>query len=156
METRKGPLNCRDREFQSSFHKRSAANACGKKKEYNMKTNPVPFAAFAVAGITALIAAISLPVHARGKGNPLPQPVVYVTGQGLFYDTTVTTPLPPYGPFQKLEMGGPHGGIQTAYGPGDPEYVGGRWWVDVNGNNRMDAGDDYFGCPLHGPGRLTP
>jgi len=58
--------------------------------------------------------------------------------------------LPMRGPFQKLE------GNTTAYGPGDPGYLGGRWWVDENGNNMMDAGDHFFHCPLLGPGRATP
>ena len=96
-------------------------------------------------------------VEARGNGNPLPQPVVYVTSQGLFYDSIVTTDLPPRGRFQKLEPGaGPHSGPQTEYGPGDHAYVGGRWWVDMNGNDKMDLDDVYFSCPLRGPGRETP
>ena len=33
---------------------------------------------------------------------------------------------------------------------------GGRWWVDTNGNNIMDATDHYFLCPLLGPGRTSP
>jgi hypothetical protein len=38
----------------------------------------------------------------------------------------------------------------TPYGPGDPGYRGGRWWVDVNGNGEMDpeGTDHYFLCPL--------
>ena len=77
--------------------------------------------------------------------------VVYVTSQGLYYDTFVTAEtLPPHGPFQLLENG------QTEFGPGDAGYVGGRWWVDVNGNGVQDADDSYFLCPLLGPGRTTP
>ncbi len=87
----------------------------------------------------------------RGDG-----PVVYVTGQDLFYDSIITAdPLPPKGPFQLLEMAGPSG-LQTEFGPGDPGYLGGRWWVDVNGNGEQDEGDDYFSCPLLGPGRDSP
>lgn len=91
-----------------------------------------------------------------GQGGRGDGPVIYVYGQGLFYDSIVTAdPLPPNGPFQKLEMSGPTG-LETEFGPGDPGYVGGRWWVDVNGNDEMDAGDAYFSCPLLGPGRETP
>jgi hypothetical protein len=92
-------------------------------------------------------------VSALGRGDG---PVIFVYGQGLYYDSIVTAdPLPPYGPFQKLEMGGGTG-LQTEFGPGDPGYVGGRWWVDVNGNGEMDEGDHYFSCPLLGPGRENP
>ena len=54
------------------------------------------------------------------------------------------------GPFQRLEN------HQTEFGPGDPGYLGGRWWEDLNGNNVQDAGDHFFLCPLLGPGRATP
>ena len=59
------------------------------------------------------------------------------------------------GRFQKLEMAGPTG-LQTEFGPGNHGYVGGRWWVDANGNDLMDAGDAFFSCPLLGPGRAEP
>jgi hypothetical protein len=76
---------------------------------------------------------------------------VYVSSQGLYYDTFVTAEtLPMQGRFQKLEAG------VTEFGPGDPGYLGGRWWVDVNGNNIQDAGDNFLLCPLLGPGRTTP
>ncbi len=80
---------------------------------------------------------------------------IYVTSQGLVYDSIVGPALPHQGPFQKLEMGGPTG-IQTEFGPGDPGHVDGRWWVDVNGNEEMDADDAYFSCPLLGPGYELP
>ncbi len=87
-----------------------------------------------------------------GRGNG---PVIYVTSQGLFYDSIVTAmPVPGKGPFQILEFAGPTG-LQTEFGPGDPGYVGGRWWVD-DGDGEMDADDLYFVCPLLGPGRETP
>ena len=77
--------------------------------------------------------------------------VVYVTSQGLYYDTFVAAQsLPPRGPFQLLENG------KTEFGPGDPGYRGGRWWVDANENGAMDADDRYFLCPLLPPGRLVP
>ncbi len=93
--------------------------------------------------------------NARGKNNPRLQPVVYVTSQDLFYDSIVLKDLPANGPFQLLEMAGPTG-LQTEFGLGDPEYVGGRWWVDANGDGEMDSGDAYFLCPLLGPGREEP
>jgi hypothetical protein len=73
---------------------------------------------------------------------------VYVSSQGLYYDTFVTAdPLPMHGRFQKLENG------VTEFGPGDQGYVGGRWWIDNNGNNEMDSEDTFLLCPLLGPGR---
>jgi hypothetical protein len=77
--------------------------------------------------------------------------VVYVTSQGLYYDTFVAVdPLEMSGPFQLLEDGA------TEFGPGDPGYLGGRWWEDLNGNGIQDSGDHFFLCPLLGPGRTTP
>ena len=77
--------------------------------------------------------------------------VIYVSSQGLYYDTFVTAEtLPMKGRFQKLENG------VTEFGPGTPGYLGGRWWVDVNGNNIMDEGDNFLLCPLLGPGRTSP
>jgi hypothetical protein len=76
---------------------------------------------------------------------------IYVTSQGLYYDTFVTNDLlPSQGPFQLLVN------HTTEFGPGDPGYLGGRWWIDVNGNGVQDAGDTFFHCPLLGPGRPTP
>ncbi len=85
----------------------------------------------------------------RGTG-----PVVYVTSTGLFHDSIVLADLPSKGRFQKLEMDGPSG-LQTEWGPGDPDFVGGRWWVDLNGDGEMDDRDKYFLCPLLGPGRTS-
>ena len=77
--------------------------------------------------------------------------VIYVTSQGLYYDTFVSADtLPMKGPFQKLVNG------TTEFGPGEPGYLGGRWWVDVNGNDLMDDGDRFLLCMLLGPGRTTP
>ena len=76
---------------------------------------------------------------------------VYVTSQGLYYNTFVTVdPLPMKGKFQKIENG------MTEFGPGDPGYRGGRWWEDTNGNGIQDPDDHYFLCPLLGPGREAP
>ena len=92
---------------------------------------------------------------ASGRGNG---PIVYVTSQGLFYDSIITAdPLPFRGKFQKLETDGPPpDGLQTEFGPGDKGYRGGRWWMDTDGNDNMDPGDHYFSCPLLGPGREMP
>lgn len=87
----------------------------------------------------------------RGTGG-----VIYVESQGLFYDTFGAAELPPRGPFQELRMNAPGGGPSTQYGPGDVGYLGGRWWVDENGNGVMDHEDTYFLCPLLGPGRTEP
>ena len=77
--------------------------------------------------------------------------VIYVTSQELYYDTFVSAEtLPMKGPFQKLVNG------TTEFGPGNPGYLGGRWWVDVNGNNIQDSGDKFLLCMLLGPGRTTP
>ena len=102
--------------------------------------------------ILVVILALVLAVPARAKGSRAgPTGVIYVTSQGLYYDTFVTADeLPMQGRFQKLENG------QTEFGPGDPGYLGGRWWVDVNGDGMQDEGDDFLLCPLLGPGRETP
>jgi hypothetical protein len=77
--------------------------------------------------------------------------VVYVTSQGLYYDTfVVKDPLPMQGRFQLLTNG------QTEFGPGQPGYLGGRWWEDLNSNGVQDPDDHYFLCPLLPPGRTTP
>jgi hypothetical protein len=77
--------------------------------------------------------------------------VVYVTSQGLYYDTfVVKDPLPMEGRFQLITNG------QTEFGPGQPGYLGGRWWQDLNSNGVQDADDHYFLCPLLPPGRPTP
>jgi hypothetical protein len=77
--------------------------------------------------------------------------VVFVTSQGLYYDTfVVKDPLPPEGKFQILTSG------RTEFGPGQPGYLGGRWWEDLNANGIQDSADHYFLCPLLPPGRPTP
>jgi len=72
--------------------------------------------------------------------------VVYVSSQGLYFDTFVSAQvLPPHGPFQLLVDG------VTEFGPGDKGYVGGRWMIP-NG----DGTYTYLLCPLLGPGREEP
>jgi hypothetical protein len=87
----------------------------------------------------------------KGRGTG---PVVYVTSQGLYYDSIVVAdPLPMKGRFQQLIPSS--NGLETEFGPGDHGHVGGRWWIDLNENMEMDSGDKYFLCPLLGPGRPT-
>lgn len=108
--------------------------------------------------LPALVLAVGIMLPAAGEAAPptgTPPgpagPQIYVTGQDLVYNTVVLFDLPMVGPFQKLEMAGPTG-LQTEFGPGDLDFVGGRWWVDVNANSVMDEEDVYFLCPLLGPG----
>ncbi len=111
-----------------------------------------PFVSMLVAVL--LLVAIAVPAVA-GPGGRGAGPVIYVTSQDLYYDAVVGPSLPWKGPFQLLEHAGPTG-LQTEFGPGDTEYVGGRWWVDSNSNGVQDASDTYFSCPLLGPGRDNP
>jgi hypothetical protein len=86
----------------------------------------------------------------RGTG-----PDVFVTSQGLYYDSIVIVdPLLAKGNFQQLIP--TSNGLETEFGPGEPGHLGGRWWIDLNGDSVMDAGDKYFLCPLLGPGRAMP
>jgi hypothetical protein len=111
----------------------------------------------------ALVMAVAAPALAGG-GPPPRDPVngdrvrvvVYVESQGLFFESIVGPNLPPNGPFQELRPGdGPGGTLATEFGPGDPGYVGGRWWVDANDSGEMDEGDAFFSCPLLGKGSAT-
>lgn len=105
--------------------------------------------------IRTALAVLAISTAATGFSDQPDGPVVYVTSQGLFFDSIVLTGLPPQGPFQLFEFGGPSG-FMTEWGPGDKDYVGGRWWIDVNSDGMMDSGDVFFSCPLVGPGRDTP
>ena len=85
----------------------------------------------------------------RGTG-----PVVFVTSQGLYYDSIVVVEsLPAKGDFQQLIPG--MDGLSTEFGPGEVGHLGGRWWIDVDGDGSMNDGDKFFLCPLLGPGRDT-
>ena len=110
-----------------------------------------------VGAVCVLAVAAAMVVSATeaqaGRGNG---PIIYVVGQGLYYDSIVTAePLPQEGPFQMLTPVSP-GRLKTMLGPGDPGYLGGRWWIDMNGDGEMNDGDKFFACPLLGPGRETP
>lgn len=110
--------------------------------------SPIEPSTRAVPGGAASAAAAVSPMRFNGRGTP---GVVFVTSQGLYYDTfVVKDPLPMEGRFQLLTNG------QTEFGPGDPGYLGGRWWEDLNGDGIQDAGDHFFLCPLLPPGRSTP
>lgn len=106
--------------------------------------------------VVLIIALVAVVPASAGRGQGRGQAgVIYVTSQDLYYDTyTVADPLPFRGRFQELEV--VDGQPQTQFGPGDPGYLGGRWWVDTNNNGDMDSGDHYFLCPLLGPGRTEP
>lgn len=108
--------------------------------------------------VTALVPLLmSGTAMAKGRGNGSALGTIYVESQDMYYDTFATTDLPPAGRFQPLNpTGGPYGGPSTPYGPGDKDYVGGRWWIDTNLDGQMDNGDMYFSCPLLGPGRAEP
>jgi len=100
--------------------------------------------------VVIAIAMISVIPASAGRGNGA-LGTVYVSSQGLYYDTFVTADsLPMHGRFQKLEAG------VTEFGPGDPGYLAGRWWIDNNGNDIQDEGDTFLLCPLLGPGRTSP
>jgi hypothetical protein len=114
-------------------------------------TSPGPNATSSATGAAASLAteaggtASALRFGAREAGT------VFVTSQGLYYDTfVVKDPLPMEGPFQLLTNG------ETEFGPGQPGYLGGRWWEDLNGNGIQDEGDHFFLCPLLPPGSPTP
>jgi hypothetical protein len=109
-----------------------------------------------LALVGALVMALAVPAFARGKGNPNPQPTVYVTTQDLTYDSIVVAdPLPFNGTtnWQLLEGSGMAGDpLTTAYGPGDVGYFGGRWFQDSDNDGVPSEGDHFFLCPLLGPG----
>ena len=116
-----------------------------------MKTKTYILAVVAVVAVGMAYFAVDATAN-RGNGA---LGTVYVTSQGLFYDTFVSAQsLPPVGPFQALVDG------MTEFGPGNPGYLGGRWWIDANDNGVMDPpgedGDVYLLCPLLPPGRLDP
>lgn len=116
----------------------------------NMKSLKV-IAAIALLGSVMMVNSAAF-ARDKGRGSE-GSPVVYVTSQGLYYDSIVLTDLPQKGNFQQLiptEMG-----LTTEFGPGEVGHLGGRWWIDVDGDETMNDGDLFFLCPLLGPGRET-
>ena len=108
--------------------------------------------ALILVGSAMAIGSTAVAERSTGRGTG---PVVFVTSQGLYYDSIVIVdPLPAKGNFQQLIP--TMNGLETEFGPSDPGHLGGRWWIDVNGNSVMDSEDKYFLCPLLGPGRETP
>jgi len=109
---------------------------------------------FAATVATACAIGLAVTAYAnRGNGQ---LGTVYVESQGLYYDTFVPVEtLPDEGPFQQL-VPMEDGPSVTEFGPGDPGYLGGRWWVDVNGNGEQDEEDSYLLCPLLPQGRPMP
>lgn len=109
-----------------------------------------------LALVGLLVGALAIPALARGRGNPNMEPQVYVTSQGLTYDSIVTAdPLPYDGTDNWQQLEDVDGVLQTEFGPGDPGYFGGRWFVDMDGNDQPSEGDHFFLCPLLGPGFET-
>jgi len=100
---------------------------------------------------TALLATSAVYAKERTTGRGT-GPVVFVTSQGLYYDSIVVVDsLPMKGRFQQLIPG--MDGLSTEFGPGEVGHLGGRWWIDVDEDDEMDADDKFFLCPLLGPGR---
>ena len=109
-----------------------------------------------IAALAVITAIVGMSAGALAKDRTTGRgtgPVVYVESQGLFYDSIVLADLPMHGRFQQLMPGVGPSGLATEFGPGDTGYLGGRWWIDANGNSYMDEGDAFFLCPLLGPGR---
>ncbi len=108
-----------------------------------------------VVGLLTIIMAVpafaSNGKSAESNGRPGSPVQVTVLSTGLTYDSIVKADLPMKGRFQQLIP--TEDDLTTEFGPGDRGYVGGRWWVDVNGNGVMDEDDAFFLCPLLGPGR---
>lgn len=112
-----------------------------------MKLQKKVTAGLITAGLALGLATVAYANRGNGELG-----TVYVTGQGLLYDTFVSAQtLPNKGPFQQLieVPGGPN---ETEFGPGDPGYRGGRWWIDTDGNGERDDSDTYLLCPLLPPG----
>ena len=110
------------------------------------------FSAIILVGSAMAIGNAAIAERTTGRGTG---PVVFVTSQGLYYDSIVVVdPLPARGNFQQLIP--TMNGLETEFGPGEPGHLGGRWWIDLNEDAVMDAGDKYFLCPLLGPGREMP
>jgi hypothetical protein len=122
-----------------------------KKESSKMNTLKIVCAAVLLASAMAVNSTVFAKERETGRGTG---PVVFVTSQGLYYDSIVVVDsLPANGRFQQLIPG--ENGLETEYGPGEVGHLGGRWWIDINGDGIMNDGDRFFLCPLLGPGRET-
>lgn len=114
---------------------------------------------FTTASVAALISTsllVASPAFAKERMSGRAHeeaPTVFVTSQGLYYDSIALGDLPQKGDFQQLIPG--MNGLATEFGPGQVGHLGGRWWIDRNMDGEMNAGDKFFLCPLLGPGRET-
>ena len=115
-----------------------------------MKTLKILSTVVLMSTVVVMSSVTSANERETGRGTG---PVIYVTSQGLYYDSIVLTDLPQKGNFQQLIPDA--NGLQTEFGPGEVGHFGGRWWIDVNADDVMDSADKYFLCPLLGPGRET-
>lgn len=114
-----------------------------------MKPLKLLASALLIGGVLSMPFAAQAKDRTTGRGTG---PVIFVTSLGLYFDSIVVAdPLPMQGRFQQLVPG--ENGLETEFGPGQPGHLGGRWWVDLNEDGLMDAGDHFFLCPLLGPGR---
>jgi hypothetical protein len=82
-----------------------------------------------------------LPLPRCSQAALSPKTEQRVEAQGLFYDSFVLADLPSNGRFRQLKPGEGPSGLATEFGPGDVGYLGGRWWIDANGNEFMDDVD---------------
>ena len=98
-----------------------------------MKTLKIVCAAVLLASAMAVNSTVFAKERETGRGTG---PVVFVTSQGLYYDSIVVVDsLPPNGRFQQLIPG--VNGLETEYGPGEVGHLGGRWWI---GRRAFDGG----------------
>jgi len=120
-----------------------------------------------VVGLLTIVMAVpALASNGNGKaddphGRPDFELTIVVTGGTEATDDDVTYSsiplgsLPMKGRFQLLEPNttGSSAPLMTEFGPGDHGYVGGRWFLDMDGDRQPSEGDVFFLCPLLGPGR---
>ena len=123
------------------------------KAEVNEKeVNDLKRTIFLILVAASLIFVTGSAMALKGGADPQSFGYVYVTSQGLYYKTFVSqAPLKYNGhngdSFQLLNTGTG----STMYGPGDPGYRGGRWWID-DGNGIIGYEDTFVLCPLIGSG----
>ena len=91
------------------------------------------------------------PGETQGRAGTTLEVTVVGGDYDVTYSSIITADLPANGRFQQLIP--TSDGLTTEYGPGDRGYLGGRWWLDANGDGMMNDGDAFFLCPLLGPGQ---